>query len=384
MTNMSPDAQQRRVKSVTGGPRRWPLITHAQFGTGRYWVPIGVFAIVAGAAVTVKYSFEFASSWIVAGILLLLAGAHGMVGAVLGFIFGVPRTSGSVADLSDGAGFSQGSPVSSASTRESRPGFPRAADAEHVQRPVTLHRPNTSLEQISEWLTKVLVGAGLTQLSDAPQNLWNFATNLGDAITVATGDVGGGPHAAFILGLIVYYAAVGFVLAYIATRTDIAVLFRRADLKLSEVEDDITAILARREDLALGLRRMSKIEEEMGKKLYEKGGYLDVIALGREYLASVGDEGANFYFWLRLACAWGQKHAALTASKHAGVDDELAEAVESAVAAAKKMFQLDAALAKYYITLYGDPAAAPSRTDPRDNDLESLFGHPDFAALMTP
>lgn len=45
-------------------------------------------------------------------------------------------------------------------------GIPRinTTDAVVIGRPPRLVRPNSNLEQISDWLTKILVGVSLTQL----------------------------------------------------------------------------------------------------------------------------------------------------------------------------------------------------------------------------
>ena len=65
------------------------------------------------------------------GVGLGVAAAATAVGAFLGFLFGIPRTL-------------QGNTT---------PGPDEIAD----------YRPNTNLEQISDWLTKILVGVGLVK-----------------------------------------------------------------------------------------------------------------------------------------------------------------------------------------------------------------------------
>jgi hypothetical protein len=81
---------------------------------------------------------------------LMTAGAAMFVGGLLGFLFGVPytREGEQPAGTKDGQGGQQKS----------------GSDALP-----TSYRPNTSLEQISDWLTKILVGVGLVQINDSGQ-----------------------------------------------------------------------------------------------------------------------------------------------------------------------------------------------------------------------
>ena len=65
---------------------------------------------------------------------LFLAGASTLVGSLAGFLFGVP-------------------------VREREPG---TDDTGSANRSIG-YRPNTNLEQISDWLTKIIVGIGLVQ-----------------------------------------------------------------------------------------------------------------------------------------------------------------------------------------------------------------------------
>jgi hypothetical protein len=92
--------------------------------------------------------------------LSLLFGAACMVsGWLLGLLFGVPRTlarPGGNPPLQAGAA-------------------PGAADA------AAASRVNTNLEDISDWLTKTIVGVGLTQLLSAPAFLWSAAGKINAA-----------------------------------------------------------------------------------------------------------------------------------------------------------------------------------------------------------
>ena len=124
---------------------------------------------------------------------LLLGGAAGLSGGLIGFIFGIPR-------------------MLASETAPAQPILPGESSPRS--------RPNTNLEQISDWLTKVLVGASLTSLSGIP----SFLKGLADYFEKGAyaGMPGGGTLPIFI---IIYFAAGGFFWSYIETRTYLTWLF---------------------------------------------------------------------------------------------------------------------------------------------------------------
>jgi hypothetical protein len=74
------------------------------------------------------------------------------------------------------------------------------------------YQGNDNLVQVSDWLTKILVGAGLVQLGRAPKAL----SELGNALR---NGFGGGPSSAgFGLAVVLFYAVCGFVFLYLWSR----------------------------------------------------------------------------------------------------------------------------------------------------------------------
>lgn len=119
-------------------------------------------------------------NWSVFAIALLVAGAGTAVGALLGFLFGIPKT------LQDTAA--------------------QAANGEH-------YGSNSNLEQISDWLTKIIVGVGLTQLLKVP-------AAFGKLSDVLSGPLGGTPFGGTLgVCLAIFCSVVGFLLMYMWTRT---------------------------------------------------------------------------------------------------------------------------------------------------------------------
>src|SRR5438309_4097123 len=112
---------------------------------------------------------------------LMTAGAAMFVGGLLGFLFGVPytREGEQPAGTKDGQGGQQ--------NRSGSDALP------------TSYRPNTSLEQISDWLTKILVGVGLVQIKTMPDKLKALAAYIAQ-------DLGGGQANAFVATVLIYFS----------------------------------------------------------------------------------------------------------------------------------------------------------------------------------
>jgi hypothetical protein len=111
----------------------------------------------------------------------MAAAAALLVGALVGFLFGLPKT------LS-------------------------AADDGNA-----LMQQNTNLDEISDWLTKILVGLGLVQIGQ-------ISDRFGDvADSVASGMGGGNAGHSFALSLLLYSLVDGFMLAYLWTRVEVTI-----------------------------------------------------------------------------------------------------------------------------------------------------------------
>ncbi|AUG79028.1 hypothetical protein CFP65_4274 [Kitasatospora sp. MMS16-BH015] len=145
---------------------------------------------------------------------LMVAGGCTVTGGLLGFLFGIPKV------LTSGA----------------------AAHPEDMQATSTsTYAPNTNLEQVSDWLTKILLGAGLTQLVTLPHRLHQ----LGDAVAplVGGGETGRGA-AQYGAALAVYFTVVGFVAAWLLTRLRMARALSAADRETLADSVNQTAIAA--------------------------------------------------------------------------------------------------------------------------------------------
>lgn len=205
------DAKRDEAPRAAGS--QWEQVKHDVYrvlGSGLIASAIGCTGAIWFGALIGGTAWAGALVWALAS----LAGGFGM-----GFLFGIPRAGRQSSDADNGAG----------TTDTARVG-------------TRLQQPNTNLEQVSDWVTKILVGLGLVELRNMPDRVWSLAQTAAETMC--------GPHccgqaASFALAVIVYSAVVGFIFGYALTRTYLPGAFHRAELSLAErverVEQQVTA-----------------------------------------------------------------------------------------------------------------------------------------------
>jgi hypothetical protein len=162
-------------------------VEKGQSGTWR------VLVALAGPAVLAIVIYTGAEKWDwsilgVAGIVGICAFA---VGALLGFLFGIPQylAKGTAATPTDKASY----------------------------------QPNTNLTQVSDWLTKIIIGVGLVQFGQ----LTHTIGDLGDSLEPS---LGGSPNGKpFGIALVVGFFVIGFLCSYLYTRLRLQWAFAQAD-----------------------------------------------------------------------------------------------------------------------------------------------------------
>jgi len=174
-----------------------------------------------GAGVIVVYALQKVSTAAsVLSLEFMIAGASAAAGGLLGFLFGVPHT------------------------RELDPSQPNASDQADGPRNQMAYRPNTSLEQISDWLTKIIVGVGLVQIKSMPGELMRLAKYLASGMTDRPG------AESLVATIIVFFAICGFVFGFLWARIYLRRWFKEADQdevkrideKLTQLENDAKAL----------------------------------------------------------------------------------------------------------------------------------------------
>lgn len=113
-------------------------------------------------------------------------------------------------------------------------------------------RVNTNLEDISDWLTKTIVGVGLTQLFYVPQYLWHAAGQLN------TKGFDWGTHGQLLaLSLFLFFAPGGFWLGYVSTRTILTKLLESIDEEVLSAASKPDNLLITETPAGTGIARSS-------------------------------------------------------------------------------------------------------------------------------
>jgi hypothetical protein len=156
----------------------------------------GWIAPLAALLMLIAYASQYGTRrFLPAAATSVLTGFAALViGALLGFLFGIPRA-----------------------LQRSAPG---SADEPGN---ATRYAVNTNLEQISDWLTKILVGLGLIQLGRIGTQFGRLSARVGASI-------GPGPSGQLVAGAdMVFFAVWGFLAGYLLTRTYLTAAFRVFD-----------------------------------------------------------------------------------------------------------------------------------------------------------
>jgi len=224
-------------------------------------------AIGAGCLGILVYSINstgIRNALVFFGTGLMVAGASLLIGGLLGFLFGIPRTLQN-ANPSPRKESSGGNTASSdQNPANSEPNQLRSAPSPAE----TDYQANTNLEQISDWLTKILVGVGLTQVRQISSKMYEVA----GAVAGALGSPGG--NRTFALSLMLYYLIIGFLFSYLWTRLYLAAAFREADsqdAKLDEILDKVDIVKAKTDiaQASAGLGIGKAPREQVQKRMLE-------------------------------------------------------------------------------------------------------------------
>jgi hypothetical protein len=194
-------------------------------------------AIGFGLLVMVAYEVGAGGGTAGLGMGFMLAGAALLSGGLLGFLFGIPRL------------------LADAPPNEERdPGRSR-----------TGYGGNTNLEQVSDWLTKILLGAGLTQLDAIGRTYGQLVHSIAPALSGSPSSV---PFAGATL---VFFAIVGFIAGWLTTRLLLGPALSDADKRaldqfvaaeLAERSGDVTKASALRERAIEELRDVSAVARQ--------------------------------------------------------------------------------------------------------------------------
>ena len=201
-----------------------------------------VTALAVGVVAMGVYAIQVSSGeWSVFASAVMIAGASLAAGGLIGLLFGVPRT-----------------------VARDVPAQPAAPGQPSIPAPLAGIGANTNLEQISDWLTKIIVGVGLVQLGTIKSGAAQLFGNLGPA--VGGGDAG----AAFAGAVVIYFAIFGFFSGWLFARLRLGVAMSNADAVISlakraEQAGDTATAEALRGALASSVSRAAGTETASGE-----------------------------------------------------------------------------------------------------------------------
>jgi uncharacterized membrane protein (DUF485 family) len=156
------------------------------------WLVRLVIVTALGMCVIVLYTVQWLNDKAISivGVALLSAGGAWLIAVVVGFIFGIPRLSSNELDASQ-------------------------------------YHPSTSLEQVADWLTKIIIGVGLTQLNKIPGKLDSVASYIALGMEPAPS------HKPFALAICIYFSSCGFLFGFLWARLYMLEAFNAAGILMS-------------------------------------------------------------------------------------------------------------------------------------------------------
>lgn len=144
------------------------------------------------------------------GACVLIGGASFGIGGLSGFLFGVPK----ILNPENSHG-----------------------DAENKRKVIS---QNDNLVQISDWLTKIIVGVGLTQLNNIP----SYLNKLG--LYFSSIFINDKSHGSIAISIILYFLIIGFLSVYLWTRIHFIGMVQKVEetleQKLEEQEQKVKAM----------------------------------------------------------------------------------------------------------------------------------------------
>lgn len=165
------------------------------------WMFVLLIAMGAGLAIVAVLGLTNLKFGAIAALTggLLLAGASTLIGGFLGFLFGIPRSKQvQAAPAGDGLG------------------------REYLE--------NTNLEQISDWLTKIIVGLTLVQYDKIETVVTDAGAMFGPVLLSGASQ---GVAQAVAVAVIIYFSIMGFLFSYLWTRIYMEGVLRRQSVQLT-------------------------------------------------------------------------------------------------------------------------------------------------------
>ena len=141
-------------------------------------------------------------------------------------------------------------------------GMPKRNDAEDSKNAYTL---NNSLVEISDWLTKIIVGLGLVNLKQLPAQLMS----IGDFVNLSTGSRGQGVNV-FVNSIVVYFGVLGIYIGYNYMRLVLSQKYKKADDAMQALREQLNTAKNELDSAKEIVQQKQKETEELKNKVQEK------------------------------------------------------------------------------------------------------------------
>jgi tetratricopeptide (TPR) repeat protein len=322
------------------------------------WSAIGLLGIasfaVSKTSITHWYISDLDTALGILGYGILAAIACAAIGGLFGFLFGIPRT---------------------------------VQQSEKAT--VYKQEVNTNLEQISDWLTKILVGVGLTQLNQIRPMIWSMAERLKPGLD---------NNQALAVCIMLNFGICGFFTGYLLTRLFLAGAFVDADQatiliqKAQQVAQQFSSAgqykkatqtleiaLAAIDDNTPKDKKRDTYERLTYNYLYQDppDGFMKAIELGKEYTANDSNLSSP-RVWTNLASAYGQQYA--WEVDHEKRKPVLSESRNRALDAVRRALALEPRMLSM-LRLLWDPND-PTKVSAEENDLEVFYDDEEFRKVL--
>lgn len=317
---------------------------------------IAVILIVVLTAATLGAVMVGAGGYLgVVGVAVLVGTAATVVGAVLGFIFAIPRAKERAEQVAEAVEAAEAARTDNATgPKESR---------EYL-------RTNSNLVRISDWLTTMLVGVGLTQINQLYLTLKMFGLYLQESYAHCSNKNACNVDVLGVLGpgVLVLGAVAGFLFMYLYTRLVLVELLNNIEGILRDLDQPLNDASNARILAATGAKINQGVDGSdtlaESSPVRESGATFNVgAALQLMFAALYKDPPASFQealkiggalnntaaerqaiYWFYLAAAFGQKHAYISEQKDLTDEaraDGLLSARNNAIDAVRRALETD-------------------------------------------
>lgn len=264
---------------------------HTDQGKGKSTLFVSI-VLLSGSVILCTYSLSLGAEQFlsVISISAMIAFSSAIVGAFIGFIFGIPRT-------------------------------PASKDPDNIA-------VNTNLEEISDWITKIIVGVSLVQLNQISGGI----IELGHTLAVGLGN-----HPTsfvFSISTMIFYFVGGFFLGYLWSRIYLPKILRasleegRLRQELSETKTELIETKSK-QDLQAEIRYdVDKIMVQSDPKNIQD---MDPEIFSKESLQKLIDNIINNFSAKETITLFGQIIASLYKAGYYEVMNDLADSYKNKI-----------------------------------------------------